>query len=57
MLKPIQDRLYKDIYVFSDNEDTLEDLDKRYKTFCSGFKNFVRQKRKQNTGTSEAIDY
>jgi hypothetical protein len=57
MLRPIQDKLYKDLYVFSDNEDTLDDLDKRYKVLCSGFKSFGRQKRKQNVGGSETIEY
>lgn len=58
MLRPIQDRLYKNIYVFSDSEDNMEDIDKRYKYISSGFKTFIRQKRKSNNekGQSEFIE-
>lgn len=54
MLKPMQDRIYKNIYVFSDNEDDMDDIDKRYKYLNNGFKNFVKQKRKQINGKGGA---
>lgn len=58
MLKPIQDLIYKNIYVFSDSEDDMGDIDKRYKYLNNGFKSFVKQKRKQinGKGGSEFIE-
>ena len=50
MLKPIHDRIYKNIYVFSDNEDNSDDIDKRYKHISNGFKHFLREKRRLNNG-------
>lgn len=53
LLKSIQGRIYKDIYAFSDNEDKMDDIDKRYKYLNTGFKNFTRQKRKYNVGADQ----
>ena len=50
MLKPIHDRIYKNIYVFSDNEDNSDDIDKRYKNISNGFKHFLREKLRLNNG-------
>ena len=44
----IQDRLYSNLYIFSDEDDNMEDIDKRYKGFSSGFKTFSKQKKKPN---------
>ena len=50
MLKPIQEQLFGNIYAFSDSEETLDDLDKRYKSLGLGLKNYMRQKKKFNGG-------
>eukprot|EP00826_Nyctotherus_ovalis_P043004 TRINITY_DN4496_c0_g1_i1.p1 TRINITY_DN4496_c0_g1~~TRINITY_DN4496_c0_g1_i1.p1 ORF type:complete len:141 (+),score=29.83 TRINITY_DN4496_c0_g1_i1:489-911(+) len=50
MLRPILSRIYKNIYVFNDNDDGIDDIEKRYKYLSSGFKSFLKQKRKQNIG-------
>ena len=52
MLRPIQDRIYKNIYVFSDNEDEMEDIEKRYKYLGNGFKSFTRQRKRLTTGNA-----
>lgn len=48
LLKQFQNKVYGNIYVFSDEEDNMEDIDKRYKNFSSGFKSFNKQKKKLN---------
>lgn len=45
VLKPMQDTIYKDIYVFSDTEDNMEDIDRRYKYLNNGFRAFLRQRK------------
>jgi len=52
MLRPIQDRIYKNIYVFSDSEDEMQDIERRYKYLGNGFKTFTRQRKKFVTGNA-----
>ena len=45
MFKPIQNRIYGDIYVFKDEDENMEGIDERYKSISNGIKNFLRQKK------------
>lgn len=47
--KHYQDNYFGDIYAFSDGDDTIEDLDKRFKPLGQGFKTFNKQKKRQTT--------
>lgn len=47
--KHYQDNYFGDIYAFSDGEDTMEDLDKRFKQLGQSFKSFNKQKKRQTT--------
>jgi len=49
MLKPIQEQLYGNIYVFSDNDENLDDLDKRYKYLGNNLKAYLKQKKRQGS--------
>lgn len=49
MFRPIQEQNFGGIYVSSDNDETLDDLDKKYKFLGSGFKNYTKQKKKLGT--------
>ena len=48
VLRPIQEQAYGNLYVFSDEGETMDDLDKRYKPLGSGFKSFNKQRKKLN---------
>lgn len=52
MLKPIQEQLYGNIYVFSDSDETLEDIDRRYKYLSIGLKNYTKMKKKFHSDKS-----
>ena len=54
ILGPIKEKDYGDLYVFSDNEDNMEDIEKRYKHLANDFKNFNKQKKKFNIGKSSS---
>jgi hypothetical protein len=47
LFKPMQDHYFGNYYVFSDSEDNTSDTEKKYKHIGQGFKNFVRQKKRQ----------
>ncbi len=46
LFRLIQEQYFGGIYVASDEEETLDELDKKYKYLGSGYKNYTRQKRK-----------
>lgn len=54
MLKPVQDRLYKNLYVFSDNDDDMEDINTRYRYISEGFKDFIQQKNSLSSGKGQS---
>lgn len=43
----IQRNEFSNIYEFYDDDEKLDDLDKRYKNLSTGFKNFLKHRRKQ----------
>jgi len=47
LFKQIQEQFFGGIYGFSDEEETLDDLDKRYKHLAVGLKGYTRQKKRQ----------
>ena len=40
------DEYYKDLYIFSDDEETLEDIDNKSKELSRGFRDFSKHKRR-----------
>ncbi len=46
LLRPIQDQYFGGIYVSSDSEETLDDLDKKYKHLSIGYRNYTKQKKR-----------
>jgi len=55
LLKPIQEQFFGNIYVFSDTEENLEDLEKRYKYLGAGLRNYAKQKKKQNAEKAASL--
>lgn len=54
ILRPIQEQFFGNIYVFSDSEENLDDLDRKYKYLGTGFKNHTKQKKKLSAEKASA---
>lgn len=55
-LRSIQKQTYGDLYAFSDEGESMDDIDKRYKSLGAGFKNFSKQRKKLNSSKGPIFD-